>query len=480
VLGDIEFPDLGGSLRWNSALELETPPAAADPADLECLNLMLQTTLRRVTAGVTIIDRGDTIKGATPSSFNGRLRHAVTDNVVLSTHARDVFWVLLKRLEQHKILPELQISCCLVKNPEAPFGRECFAHASAVELFNALEKLRKCLSLEYPHVLSLSMGHHVGPHNGLSPLEQYVTHIAPAASDRFLFVATGNDGLTGVACRGDLVPGRKSYMMLRLGGHLPPGTARPDEVLVEFWWKDPGRNLVSIEAVGKEYGRMLNLRPLRIDSQTAGQTFKEAPQGFGRLSYRSLFHARCYDDMSCVAFVLSTRKESGGLPDLDLEFTLKGPCSVAVNAWVVECTDRQAGLVGGNSEGTIRVPATAPSAVCVAGVESDGQPWRYSSSGPACSYSDDNVMSLLLERLLGETRPKLPHLAHLVDQGRDSVPGTSFSTPRAAADAAEIVCDPSRRRMCRGAKSLAMQILGDHAGSEPSWDPRVGFGAKWY
>jgi hypothetical protein len=74
-------------------------------------------------------------------------------------------------------------------------------------------------------------GSHVGPHNGDSPLEEFLARVGPAGVDTFFHVSAGNDGLTGVAAHRELAANIPEFLKVRTG----PNDALPTckELLVE-------------------------------------------------------------------------------------------------------------------------------------------------------------------------------------------------------------------------------------------------------
>jgi hypothetical protein len=451
VSSEEEFLDLGTPLREDA----DTSTIAQ-----RCEDLMAKTNPQSANVCVAVIDRGQHALNATPHDFNGKLAHALTADVRISPHAMQVLSVLLERLDSYGILPETEIVCALVKEQASPINRQtpskqqCFDQANAVEMLDALKKLRPLLAARgLPVALNMSLGTHVGPHNGESPLEDYIHQLALASPDQYFHVSVGNDGMTGIASRRELTAGIREYLKVRTGPN------QPGEILIEFWWREPLKGSLSIGVtVASATGKPLTSSP-RINSTPAGSTLATNLPGFNNIVCESLFHARCYNDISCIALALSTKKPPG-LPILDLEFTLDCPADVVVNAWITVSKDRLSAFIEGNNEGTVRVPATDPEVLSVAGIESKGQPWSGSSRGPTGVYPGGGPAQ-------SSTAPYIAFLARHRGQ-----PGTSFASPRACAETANIIRDGKRRLIM----DLVYKMLNIPSSSSPTWNPRTGFG----
>jgi len=206
-----------------------------------------------------------------------------------------------------------------VREPKSTIGLKCFEHANAVEMHDALKKLQSLLSgRTEPVAINMSMGTHVGPHNGKSPLEDFVGQFTSLASGRIFHASVGNDGFMGVSGRREITAGVPEFLKVRTGSN------NCSEILIKFWWEDQLNSSVSFK-VAAAAGKKQLMSSFQIDSTSAaatlisGQAF--TPPGFGQVTCHSLFHAKCHNNMSCIAFAVSTGP--AGLAVLDLEFTLR-------------------------------------------------------------------------------------------------------------------------------------------------------------
>jgi hypothetical protein len=419
------------------------------------------------TVAVAIVDRGDHVTGGSPNNFAGRIQHVKTTDVVISDHASKVLWTLLDRLTKLGILAECQLFCALVKKPARQTGLRCFDHANCVEMLDAVTELGKTVApLNVPLVVNMSLGTHVGPHNGESPFEQYLHGLASSKSGRFFFISGGNDGMSGVSGRRALTAGIQDCLKVRTGPN--PSS----ELLVEFWWEEQPGSPVSVEVQVRDVqavgiAKDWFLKPLRIDAATAGMIMKQVrskSNATSSVQFSSLLHTRAHNNMCCAAFGL-TCPSGSVLPQVDIEFTFESPADVTLNGWLVVSEDCATCFVEGTNAGTLRVPATDPDLICVTGVVDGGQPWPRSSRGPAAEYRQANQGQLIAA----------PRLAHRVELGHFGESGTSFASPRACADAADVVRDPRRLARLRNPTDLALELLGSP--SPPTWNARTGFGA---
>ena len=122
----------------------------------------------------------------------------------MSDHAERVLSVLLERLQKKSVLNDTALTCALVRPPSAfiKTGLPCFDQACATEMLTAVKALDTYLATDNLHTcINMSLGTHVGPHNGESPLEDYIaktlTKTTGSGKKRFLVVAAGNEGGTG-------------------------------------------------------------------------------------------------------------------------------------------------------------------------------------------------------------------------------------------------------------------------------------------
>lgn len=485
LLGPTEYLDLGTSLR-----EAQGFHRTGLQKCLTWLSNHQHDPFEPTRMTVAVIDRGIDLPGnQQQETLGGRLVHLI-DDVDFSEHASLVLTEVIGRLASNGLLSKCDLVCALIKPPAKPIGRECFRHANIVELEQAILALNSHVidprnqSSSLPLVTNLSMGTHIGPHDGRSPLENLIDRLLPFAKQRYLVCSAGNDGLAGLSARCELRNGSRDFMRIQTS------STGCKDILVELWWEEPQHSTMSITARVCDRQRTSIGMPIFIDTNgkgpwITGAKLATANPGFKSVVCESLYHARCNGSFSCVTFAMSAGTASD-LADLtiDIEMRCSEHSSVAVNAWIVVADNHGATFVGGGSGGSITVPATYEKAISVAGVEDipntnpalQPQPWQDSSRGPAANYGTNGQQSL----------STLPKLAHRVDGSVDGF-GTSFAAPRAAGDVVESVLldaattsNPRQVKTYADADELARSVIARH-GTNPAVGvadkDRIGFGA---
>ncbi|MCG2625915.1 hypothetical protein L6654_04680 [Bradyrhizobium sp. WYCCWR 13023] len=457
VPSDTEYLDLGTPVRalgsgstYDQRCRALLGKAADSPSNLGG---------RPAKVGAAIVDMGVTSLVA-PDDYGGKLRHAVTSGVELSDHAEKVLSVLLDRLDHKGDLKDTTISCALVKPPshQIGLGRPCFDQACTPEVLSALQALEPQLTADgIPVAVNMSLGTHVGPHNGSSPLEDYIATTF-VTSDRYVVAAAGNEGGKGCSGKRTILANEPEYLPLRIAANCK-------EVLVEFWWDESSAKGVSIDADIYEIvggGSPINHGTLTIDGSIAGSLLTTASIGLpGTLATHSLFTAKCQNNFSCIAFALSAIGLASALPQMLVRFKLEATQDVAVNSWIVIAEDASGvtAFVEGGPEGSISVPATEEKVLSVAGLRASGQMWEGSSRGPSAEY----------DRTRNPTGS--PYMAHLADLAGGEY-GTSFASPRACADAV-VTLNSAKRSKCTDVATLLVETYGLKA--LPNWNPRFGY-----
>jgi hypothetical protein len=185
------------------------------------------------------------------------------------------------------------------------------------------------------------------------------------------------------------------------------------------------------------------------------------------MTFLTLLHANSHGSMSCIAFAATRPAAAAGaqpLSEFRVSFDLTATSANAtVHAWVVICErEQRTGFRQSGPEATVAAPASDSRVVSVAGYEPAlQQMWRKSSRGPASRYSAG----------ASTQSPAMAHLCqHVGPNGVDH--GTSFASPRAAADATEPLADKNRRGNCTTVQELIRETYGSIASA---WDSRYGF-----
>jgi hypothetical protein len=457
---EVEYIDLGTPMR---------EAGSGSTHDQTCDDLLKDTADPPGLAGGTpakvgaaIIDMGKSSANP-PDDYHGKLRHAVVSGVELSDHAEKVLSVLLERLKSKSVLRETTVSCALVKGPtqQLGLGRSCFDQACTPEILDAAKALQVLLSGDnIPTAINMSLGTHVGPHNGMSPLEEYVADTL-TTDNRFVVVAAGNEGGLGWAAKRHVEDTDPEFLGLNTGD-------RCQELLVEFWWDSSTIKDLSIEADIYETlsnGRRSNHGSLPIDAKTAGTVLTTQAIGLpNTLITHSLFQSPVQhppqSPFACIAFAMSSSSPGKNLPSLQIRFKLNALKNVVVNAWVVvaERENPLTTFLEGGSEGSITVPASEAAALSVAGLKSATKMWEGSSRGPAAQY--DSAVT--------EGSPSMAHLAELGSEF-----GTSFASPRACGDVVKTLSDPHKQQNCTDVLALLTETYG--LPKNPAWNRRFGY-----
>ena len=124
--------------------------------------------------------------------------------------------------------------------------------------------------------------------------------------------------------------------------------------------------------------------------------------GFKSVVCKSLFHAQCRNQMSCIALAIST-PSSAFLPEMDIQVAVQSTAEILMHGWIV-VSGATSMFIEGDSTATIMVPASSPGVISVAGVDDVGQPWGKSSRGPGAVYQSGTGVRL-------HAAPMMAHLA---------------------------------------------------------------------
>jgi hypothetical protein len=471
-----QFLSAGKLTSEQEHLDLGTPIRAAGGSyNSACGTLLAQTPApASAKIGAAVVDLGETpppTAVGVPRHFNSKLRHVpYSAPVDLSDHAEEVLEVLLDRLSapngdpNANMLSITTVSMALVLNPtpdQVRASMDCFHQHCAPELLTAVQAITAHLDGDklpdgttLPAVVNMSVVTHVGPHNGDSPLETYISKTVFKPQERFLFAAAGNEGAKGISCRLELKKNETDYMELVVDENC-------GELLVEFWWDDSVPADVEIAAQIKGGG--FTSSRVAINRRVKGITGALAASPMGQrppVQFLTLIESQVNNTkMSCIAFA-STRPTPA--PEFRVSFDITAKSADAtVHAWIVFSDPHMnTHFTQGGPEGTVAAPASNPNVVSVAGFDTArNQMWRHSSRGPASEYSKGNPT-------------KSPVMAHRVDTlgAGPSSPGTSFASPRAAADAAQSLADPAKRGNCNEVDDLLVETYGPLM----AWNRRYG------
>jgi subtilase family protein len=469
---------------WSSEyVDLGTPiwaASAAGGSTTSIANLLAHTpSPSMASVGAALVDLGITptaSAASVPRDFGGKLRHVSYPpgtSIDLSAHAEEVLEVLLDRLSapqndnRKNMLTKTTVSIALINNPapdKVRLSKDCFDQHCAPEMLDAIKAINSLLDGDklsdgtlMPAVVNMSVGTHVGPHNGQSPLEGYISGSVFKRERRFPFAAAGNEGLQALSARLELKQGEADYMHFVATGNCT-------ELLIEFWW-DEAAGPADMEIIVETEARGMSKSVIPIASGSTGPKLVASAVGQRRsATFLTLCQSPSHGTMSCIAFAVTrpaVLPGHGPLPELRISFDITAKSSnAAIHAWTVICDkQRESHFTRGGPEGTVCAPASDPTVVSVAAFDpARGQMWRDSSRGPASRYDSNAPI-------------ESPMMAHL-SNNPNGQGGTSFASPRAAADATVPLANSVTRANCTEPKKLIEQTYGAIA---TDFDPRYGF-----
>jgi Subtilase family len=460
-----EYIDLGTPV-W--------PISAATGSTSNIGNLLARTpSPSNASVGAAVVDVGMTpLAGAknVPQDFGGKLRHVTYPpgtSIDLSPHSEEVLEVLLDRLSTVKMLDKTTVSMALIDCPtpdQIRNSKSCFEQHCAPEMLTAVQAINQLLDGDklsdgtlLPAVVNMSVGTHVGPHNGQSPVESFISGSVFKPERRFPFAAAGNEGRQGLSARLDLKHDESDYLDF-------VATETCTELLIEFWWDEAaGPAGVEIVAEIEAIGMSKSVIPIYPGLATTALVASAVGQR-SSVTFLTLCQSAAHGTMSCIAFAATRPTASSGanpLPELSIFFDITARLSDSViHAWTVICDkDRRSSFIDSSREGTVSAPASDSKVISVAAYDPvRKQMWPFSSRGPASRY----------DRKAPTESPMMAHLGNRSGGHR----GTSFASPRAAADATKALSDPVKRPNCTDAKKLIQQTYGSIS---THCDPRYGF-----
>jgi hypothetical protein len=428
--------------------------AGADRGDAEqrCRELLARTTsVEKAECIIGVVDVGVRVPGHHPDDFGGNLSHLTRHDIIFSGHALQVLATLLERLSQNSILEKVHVACALCFPGVEGSSTGPFARGNAPEILSALARLKAFVgSHAKPASINLSMGTHVGPHNGQSPLEEFVGNNWDPM--RIIHVSAGNDGGRGLHAVRYVVSGTGEDLVVQTG----PG--RDDFLLVELWWNSScGEVSVEIDVLGRDSMRIFS-QPASIDSTVPKAFMAPYQPEDPRLT---LVSSRCIGAMSTIAFGM-TPSDFSDLSDLKISMALDSTRHAPVHAWIAASSNLRTHFSVGTDDATLCVPATARHVVGVAGAISNQRVWANSSRGAADTIIGEQLYSAECRGLYWGAH-RAPILAHRVHNSFGAM-GTSLASPRACADTAAALLKGFRPT---GVEELAAALVG------------IGFGAKW-
>ena len=412
---DLEYIDLGAPV---SAF---APASAAAKASLRSL-LNAAPVSAQANSVVAIVDLGVRAAASNPDNFGGRIEHANTTSIDWSEHAVNVMQVLCEKLRLLHKLQDVRLICSLVEEPPP----QCVTLTALQQTSNvadieaAVDKLDQLLQQpRYQHLrafVNLSLGTHLGPHDGSSPFESKITSLtrgAASGSTRFVHVAAGNEGTDGMSQEVTTRPNEPSVIRFRLSSD------GADEFLIELWWEDDGMAFdISVEWKAGSLGAPIMLN---LNRTTQGGVVQVRLSG----DYVATWSTGPNNQIG-LAVAGSCRGAAVDLAGLITEIQLTTITARRVFCWRVFPTTADSAFFEGLGDRgpTLAVPATADNLICVGGHMGTHLPWVKASSGPLANYGAPVHVP---------ARDLRPQISHDVT-GPSGIDGTSFACPRTCAE----------------------------------------------
>ncbi|NIU99856.1 MAG: S8 family serine peptidase [Phycisphaerae bacterium] len=293
-----------------------------------------------------------------------------------------------------------QAAIIFVKGIRNPQSRGSIANADIVTGCQYI--FQKASAMNKPAVINLSIGTHLGPHDGTSLFEQSLSALIEPGN--MIVSAAGNDGHLSIHAGGTITPNVTHETLLL----IEPGTAG---ALLDMWYE---RDLLSGFAVGAysvdesgslsflgateevRAGEFLDVTPLMSGDEVIGyvaidaQTIAEPNNGDGRAVFLVTNNGKPTIEISDVVWtVMSTGLNKSGRMDM----------------WVVtggRFYDRKVGLEGvkeipGNTDYTVVMPSTANEVLAVGAyvtknmwLSADGN--RYNKLDPNPDDPDNRIV----------------------------------------------------------------------------------------
>jgi hypothetical protein len=417
-----------------------------------------------------VVDCGDSKRGALPSNLDGQIEQIVTADIEMTQHAEQVLATLMDQLDKQNVLRDVLVACSLAKSKpsiHAP-GLDVLEQDNVVEMLDAVRAAQTFIwDRNLPAVLNLSMGTHVGPHTGVSPVEQAISALVDPIRPTYVTVSAGNDGEQGIHAVCHLEDAAPDVMSVRVG------SSGSKETLVEFWWEDRGDLDLEVKAyVTDAAGKNFFGGPAVIDSARPLSAAHLLSNGRG--TQHSLIGAVAMNSLRCVSYGLSS-VVAAELAGALIRFVLSAPNGAHVHAWLISRMDHNqpdnvTAFVAGDRNGTVTIPSTAAGAIGVGGYDEERVLWTHSSRGAgACPAGSGACWLSATAR-----SPAVAHFARMPEaNGMGTTMGTSFAAPRTCADALACILDPAKRERINATSDLVRELLGGKMGR---WNPRVGYG----
>lgn len=263
----------------------------------------------------------------------------------------------------------------------------------------------KAGQLGVPAVVNLSLGGHLGPHDGQSNYEQGLD--AGVGTGRVVVVSAGNEGDSGIHGRATVSSATTADIRITVPTYAPESGTENDYVDMNIWYESSAQVRLGVQAPG-------------------GTSYGPFPFGFGAPSGQS-------EDKAEGAVLVASGSGGGGLDNViilkirdetaaqepaegtwTLTFELTSGSGATIDLWIFDTSlggSAEAEVAGAAPDYTVAIPGTADKAITVGSYVTK---WSWTSiagavqyAGPTNRTSDYSTFSSRGPSRDGRTKPEI-------------------------------------------------------------------------
>jgi subtilisin family serine protease len=352
------------------------------------------------------------------------------------------------------------------------------ADFDTTDVINALEFIKqKAAELGQPFVINLSLGGHLGPHDGTSPDERAIDNLVNGGAGRAVCVAAGNEGGSSIHARSTVPAGGSQTLDFNVNG---------EAYVIDLYQNNSDRFSVTVTSPNG-----VTLGPVAYDANGFVN-----PGGQASNQYLQIFNANddkgdadSANDQPDVVVLFKPTAPDGmwkvTLTDAD------GNANQSYDAWAEgegvyfsTFVDNDSHLVA--SPGTARAAITVGAFVTRSATQTIGAPASFTSPGPTADGRQKPDIGapgyyLYSSRSTDITDPNFGMIGDGANAPTDSIhytglSGTSMATPVTTGSVALLI-QSSPALFGNEIKNLltTYAVLDIYTGQGP-WGPRLGFG----
>jgi subtilisin family serine protease len=213
----------------------------------------------------------------------------------------------------------------------------------------------RAMELGKPVVLNWSIGGQTGPHNGNRTYEQAVNSFV-SSPGKVVVISAGNDGDKNIHLSGSVAPGNTTSITMNVPTYIATSGTENDKFQIDVWFNSP-------VGVNAKVTSPTNLT-LEVSPNNAGTAANEADGTVDLYNFPSPLTG------GGTIVQLTVRDKGVNVPksgSWTLTFS-NVTASTSFEAWLSSWTvgSQSVSLVGGNTQKTVGMPATAEGAITVA------------------------------------------------------------------------------------------------------------------